>query len=125
MFKKVLAVCLVSLFTFSVVSGTCAACKSAPEIKDIHVKLNENFTIDLDSNPSTGYAWNSNYDPNFLKLAYSYYMPTDENCLGAAGTDIFVFEAVHSGETNITFNYQRNWEPYPSEVIIYHISVDP
>ena len=123
-FNKLIAVCFVGLIVLSIISGTYAACKSTSTAKDINLNLNEEFKIELGSNPSTGYGWYPSYDSNFIKLISSYYIPSSDNC-GSPGTNIFLFKAAKTGETNIIFKYQRLWDPNPEEVIIHHINVNP
>lgn len=124
-FKNLVAVCFVGLFALSIISGTYAAFKPTYTTKNINVKLNDELTIALDSNPSTGYEWYPNYDTNFLEMVSSYYIPSNENC-GAPGTDVFVFKALKTGETDVIFKYQRIWDPNPEDpLVIYHITVTP
>jgi predicted secreted protein len=70
----------------------------------ITVVQGQNFTIQLQSNPSTGYHWEPTYDNssilfiNRVFIAYSVSMP------GAPGADVFTFQGTKQGTSVITFN---------------------
>lgn len=73
------------------------------------VRYGENFVIQLESNPSTGYQWNANYDISYLKLVSRTYQPYN-SLVGSAGLERFEFQPVGRGQTTINFDYRRSWE---------------
>lgn len=106
------------LFMVTVVVATClvAGCASGEknyidQEETINTGVGKEFVIALDANPTTGYNWIASYDDNRLELTLEDY--STEKCpglVGAGGTQYFGFEALKKGETEITFDYQREWE---------------
>ena len=101
----VLAVCLL------------AGCRSGPEVhtdveKTIVTGVGQEFTIALDSNPTTGYDWEEIHDESMLSLIEDKYVPDEKakGLVGAGGTQYYRFQALEIGNTEITFTYQRPWE---------------
>lgn len=121
----ILAVFSLSMASAAFASYNCAAQNSTIEKKQLTVKVNEKFRINLESNPSTGYQWISEYDHVFLKLRSKYIPPKDDDLIvGEPGTQKFVFKALKPGETDITLNYARPWENcIPAKTVIYHVKI--
>jgi inhibitor of cysteine peptidase len=131
---KIVSMIILAVFSLSMVSGAFATeyvtlnnNKNVKE-KQLTVKVNETFKIKLESNPSTGYQWFSEYDSEFLKLIKSKYYPPEDTgetiAAGKPGTQKFVFKALKTGETDITMNYVRPWENgVPAEQIVYHVKI--
>ncbi len=94
----------------------------------IRVNANNNFTITLDSNPTTGYKWaiDSPFDTKLLKLIDSNYVPAKTNLVGAPSKEKWAFKAVKPGKTIISFIYTRPWEkdtpPVKTDYFIIMIS---
>jgi len=127
--KKYLAL-LISLLALSfLVSGASAAQNqntvTHPIIKTKLVKVDREFWVVLKSNPTTGYSWTAKFDPNYIKLVNSIYMPyeTASNIVGSGGVQIFTFKAIKRGFSRITFEYQRPWAETvpPIKVETYNI----
>ncbi|MGZ8897692.1 MAG: protease inhibitor I42 family protein [Halobacteriota archaeon] len=71
------------------------------------VSQGQNFTIQLQSNPSTGYHWEPTYDNSTIALtnrAFASSVSTESAIVGAGGTDLFTFQAIKPGTSIITFN---------------------
>ncbi len=69
--------------------------------------------IALESNPTTGYSWEADYDETVLELVQNSYEPGEfakQGAVGAGGTEFFRFKALKSGEIKITMSYKRPWE---------------
>lgn len=81
----------------------------------ISVAVNEEFVIELDSNPSTGYSWQENHDQSYITLVDKTFEqdPGSKGMPGAGGTEHFRFKALKAGETKITMGYSRSWESKP------------
>jgi inhibitor of cysteine peptidase len=75
----------------------------------------EEFTVELESNPSTGYEWQVTEiaDEQVVRLVDSEYVPPESDLLGASGKQVFTFEAVDEGSTRITLEYARAFEDSP------------
>lgn len=78
----------------------------------IKVKAGQNFTITLESNPTTGYRWqiSGKYDTAFVELVDSVFVPGRTDLVGAGGKEEWVFKALRAGKTVISFQYTRPWE---------------
>ena len=78
----------------------------------IRTNVSKDFTIALDSNPTTGYKWEiaSPFNTKLLKLIDSNYIPAETHLIGAPGKEDWVFRAIKQGKTIISFNYLRPWE---------------
>ena len=76
------------------------------------IRLGEEFTIKIESNPTTGYSWQPGFDQNVLRLISSGFTPTSK-LMGAAGTERFTFKAISQGRTTVKMIYKRVWEKKP------------
>jgi inhibitor of cysteine peptidase len=86
--------------------------------KTINTKVNQEFTIALGSNITTGYSWQPVFDSTVLEKLNQEYKENDttgNQIVGAGGTEYFYFKALKSGETKITFTYFRPWETPTAE----------
>ena len=84
----------------------------------IKVSANNEFTIALQANPTTGYDWQPEFDANLLSLIKKDYKQEDHSgkqLVGSGGTDFFTFKALKAGETKITLTYFRPWETPKAE----------
>ena len=81
----------------------------------IEAATGEEFTISLDSNPSTGYSWRiaGKVDERVVRLAGTSFIPPDSDLRGAAGTRIWTFKGAGEGKTMLSFEYLRPWENRP------------
>ena len=78
----------------------------------INARAGENFTISLESNPTTGYSWQLKkpLDEKFVQLVGSEYVPSRTDLVGAGGTEKWTFRAVKKGTTRLSLKYVRPWE---------------
>ena len=113
--KRYLAL-LVSFLALSLlVSGASASqnqnAATHPVIKTKIVKVNKEFKIALESNPTTGYSWTAKFNPRYIQLVNSTYFPykTAPNVVGSGGVQVFTFKAIRPGISRITLEYQRPW----------------
>ena len=60
---------------------------------EVRMSADEEFEIRLDSNPSTGYAWevSAMTTPNLVELEATRVIAPDTELVGAGGTEIFAF----------------------------------
>ena len=90
--------------------------------EEIEVAVNEVFTITLDSNPTTGYRWEVNYDDNFLELIFrKFYQLSDS--IGSGGHEKFEFKGLTLCKTNVEMKYKREWEEKSLKTISFRIKV--
>jgi inhibitor of cysteine peptidase len=88
--------------------------------KTIKTNVDQEFTISLQANPTTGYDWKTvSFDTSLITLVKKDYNQDDHSgkpLVGSGGTDFFTFKALKTGETKITFIYYRPWEaPKPED----------
>ena len=127
--KKYLALLISFLALSLLVSGASAAqnqnTATHPVIKTKLVKVDKEFQVVLKSNPTTGYSWMAKFDPKYIQLVNSKYVPykTSNNIVGSGGVQIFTFKAIKKGFSRITFEYQRPWAETvpPIKVETYNI----
>ncbi len=91
----------------------------APVVDDssetIEVETGEKFAISLQSNPTTGYSWQPEFDSEFVELIERKFVPPSSELLGAGGVETFVFLARRAGQVEIKLRYERPWEKQPIE----------
>src|ERR1035437_8662366 len=77
----------------------------------IQVKAGQNFTIRMESNPTTGYGWQlSKALDNKISLVTNAYIPPDSKLMGAGGHEVWTFKAIEQGQAEISMKYVRPWE---------------
>lgn len=78
----------------------------------IIVNKDDRFSIELPSNVTTGYSWEfgTPIDTDYLTIVNTDYINPDTTLEGAAGTQVWVFEAIQPGATTIMLEYKRPWE---------------
>jgi inhibitor of cysteine peptidase len=120
------ALALLAAFLFGCVPGpepaslevSCDDLMSQNHItREATVKVGEEFTITLCSNQTTGFAWTETAqisDQTVVKqTSHQYLAPgeADEPLLtGAAGKEVWTFQALKSGTSTISMEYSRPWE---------------
>lgn len=80
--------------------------------KSYEVKPGKRFKIVIESNRSTGYQWRlaRPLDQKVVKLVGSGYQSPQVKLPGAGGKEIWTFQAVAPGRTEIAMQYIRPWE---------------
>jgi inhibitor of cysteine peptidase len=125
--KKYLALLIAMLALSFMVSGAVAAKdnNAAHKVPLKIVKVNKEFKIALESNPTTGYSWTPKFNSKYIKLVNSTYVAykTDPGMVGSGGIQIFTFKAIKPGKTAITMQYQRPWENSPIKEVKYNIII--
>ena len=101
----------------------------AAEGAALHVKAGELVAIKLDSNRSTGYAWeidSESKSAGVLEVGTSYLMPSgkDTSAVGVMGADIIVIGASQGGNFPVKLNYKRQWEKYPVSSMKFELIVE-
>ncbi len=71
----------------------------------VSVQQGQNFTLQLQSNPSTGYQWKPSFDTSVASLKNQQYVADQPVTEGSGGKDVFTFQAVKVGSTTITFDH--------------------
>jgi inhibitor of cysteine peptidase len=115
---------LTVLFLFNFLMAGSFAATDTDQVHIKNVEVDKEFNISLQSNPSTGYSWEADYDSEYLELVKHQFIAASEGPIaGNPGTEIFTFKALQAGQTMITFNYQfLNDEPVQTERYIIQIN---
>jgi inhibitor of cysteine peptidase len=113
--KKILMAALAAVVLLALVLSGCSTQAKAytEEGQVINVGANQEFTIALGSNATTGYSWQATYDSQALEKVKDEYKADDttgKQIVGSGGTQYFYFKALKIGETKIKFTYYRPWE---------------
>ncbi len=93
----VLAIAFSSVF---IVSGT-NICVNSPCEPQINANVGKEFAITLESNPSTGSEWWTNFDPNYLALSNSTLIGSKK---------LFTFNPKSAGNTEVTMLLLEPWQ---------------
>lgn len=98
--------------------------------KMLNVAVGENIVITLDENPTTGYVWAVEGQPELLVLQSSDYVsdappdkPDRPRIVGAGGKHTFTFVAQKSGMTTLKLKHWRSWEGDASIVDTFSVTV--
>ena len=108
--STILALTIIFL-SVAVVSGT-NICDNSPCESQINASLGKEFTISLESNPSTGFEWWTKFDPNYLDLLNSYFYRENEwsGMADVPGKEVFTFNARSTGITEVIMLLLQPWE---------------
>ncbi len=125
--KRLLALGLASILVVSLISGCSSGVMTYTDAaKTISASVNQEFAIALDSNPTTGYNWETSYDDSILSLVESRYeigKQAKEGLDGAGGTQNFRFKALKTGKAEITVTYKRSWETDFAEQKVFSVDI--
>jgi predicted secreted protein len=103
--------------------GSLKECQKACEepVEAVPATVGEDLLITLDSNATTGYSWEAEFDEHYFILRSKDFIG-DRNGpkLGAAGKEVFTFTPIQAGEAAITMGYGRPWESRPIETKIFN-----
>jgi len=103
---------LTSVLAVSLLAGCTGITTYSNPAQTINATVNGEFAIVVDSNPTTGYSWNINYDASLLSLEKEEYNPSkmEPGMVGAGGKQHYQFKALKAGSTEINLTYGRSWE---------------
>ncbi len=128
--KKIIYISLMlalAIFVFTGCSSASADKIYGKDDKDIEVNAGETFTISLEENPSTGYAWTIDIsDESIVKLEKDDYEPepADKDIVGIGGLRILTFKGLKEGSATITLTYERGFEENSAtETLVYNVKV--
>ena len=78
---------------------------------DVAMEVGDKIYLELCSNRTTGFRWEYEMTTEGIVAEedYDYHEP-EEGVVGAAGTELWTFEAVKTGTTEIKMEYSQPWE---------------
>lgn len=84
---------------------------SADAVQAITIAPNRLFTVELQSNPTTGYEWELQIEPSGIVTQKSKeYLAHSSGRIGTGGVTHWTFAARKKGSATLTFRYLRPWE---------------
>jgi predicted secreted protein len=96
--------------------------------KPVSVAIGRKFALVLESNRTTGYRWETSGpgDPAIVKFVENEYNGPGTGLAGAGGKEVWTFEAVGKGETEISLKYLRPWERDlpPARTVSFKVNVN-
>lgn len=124
--KKLLFLCCL------MASMLCMACAQQPKFTSskhaIRVSANNPvFVITLQSNRTTGYAWQAKtYDKKIIKLLHHQYVAPKTKLFGAPGYAVWTFRLVPNtiAKTQIVMEYKRPWTKAGATTETFHVVLD-
>ncbi|MGB8980335.1 MAG: protease inhibitor I42 family protein [Anaerolineales bacterium] len=123
-----------NIFALLLLAALLTACTSksmepTDPAKAIDVGAGDEFTIILESNPTTGYHWEvveDTLDESLVKFVSREYQSTSEPGLtGGGGIDIWTFKAVGPGAARIVLGYYppSNTPADPEQMQTFNVNV--
>jgi predicted secreted protein len=80
-------------------------------ISEFEVEIGDKIRMELCSNPTTGFQWEYEMTTeNVLKEEDHDFEEPAEDVVGAAGIELWTFEAVEKGTTEVQMEYSQPWE---------------
>ena len=87
----------------------------------IDVTVGERFVVRLAANPTTGHEWQPMFDPAWLELLGSEFVPPADG-IGTGGVERFDWRAKAVGATWLCLAYRRPWESgAPAEQVAFEV----
>jgi len=133
--KRIILVVLGLIITASVIGLTGASPGPGETTLDasdsgsqIELAVGDIFTVELESNPSTGFQWvlADNSNDTVLQMQAQEYVTGNAGDLplpGAGGKEVLTFKALATGETNVSLEYSRPWEGGEKAVQTFELAV--
>lgn len=88
-------------------SGSTVVLDAADSGSDVALDVGDQIDVQLEANPTTGYSWELGPLPDGLELVSSDFEEPGGSLVGAAGTQVFVFDVVGPGDGILRFEYVR------------------
>lgn len=94
--------------------------------RTLSVRPGDEIVVTLDSNPTTGFAWELTTEPvaEILELLGSEYVGPETALVGAGGQEVWRFRAAAEGTTDLELTYLRSFsgetagEPFGLTVLV-------
>ena len=95
--------------------------------QETEVAVDDSFTVTLGSNPaSTGFQWSESAqisDQTVLQQTNHEFVPPEGDVPGAAGEEVWTFQALKEGESTISMEYSRPWEEDEEATWTFNLTV--
>ena len=95
---------------------------AADSLSEVSLDVGDRLDVELEANPTTGYSWELGPLPDGLDLVSSDFEEPGGSLVGAAGTQVFVFDVMAPGNGILRFEYVRVFEdPVVAEKIVEYV----
>jgi len=133
--KKYWITAMLTVLAIFAIGGTIAAAAADTNVilalnaadsgKQITVNAGDSFTVTLDSNPSTGFAWliSAITDESVIDDVNNEFKGADTEMVGAGGQEVWTFEALDEGTSTIEMQYSRSWEQGVEPAATFNVTV--
>ena len=125
--KKLLILVALTAMAICLLAGCASGVSTYTDPKQsINIDVNKEFIIALDSNPTTGYGWQEDYDEGMLELVKKTYEEGEtagKDVVGAGGVEYFRFKALKAGHASVTMDYKRPWEEEVAEQKVFTVNI--
>ena len=93
-------------------------------MNEFQVEIGDKIKVKLCSNPTTGFQWEYEISgENVLKEEDHDFEEPEGDGVGAPGIEVWTFEAVAKGTTEVRMEYSRPWEGGEKEEWTYTMTV--
>jgi len=75
-----------------------------------NIEVGQTFNVELQAKPGTGFSWFFESNNHLKKIGKSEFISQKEMKLGGIELQIYKFEAIKKGKTELILNYKRSWE---------------
>jgi inhibitor of cysteine peptidase len=92
---------------------------------DFEIEIGDKVYVELCSNPTTGFEWSYEMsgDIAVMEEDHDFEEPEDENIVGGAGKEVWTFEGVDEGTTEIFMEYNQSWDGGIKQEWTYRITI--
>ena len=95
-----------------------------PMANDFEIEIGDKITVNLCSNPTTGFQWNYEMSgDNALKEEDHDFEEPDGDVVGASGIETWTFEGTAKGTTVVLMEYSQPWEGGIKKEWTYRITI--
>jgi len=102
--------------------GSTVVLDGADSGAEVSLDVGDQFDVELEANPTTGYSWELGPLPDGLQLVSSDFQEPSGSLVGASGTQLFVFDVVGPGSGILRFEYVRVFDdPVVAEKIVEYV----
>jgi len=106
-----LSSCIVTSHDFNVEISCDEFSESNHHSDEFEVEVGDKIRVELCSNPTTGFEWDYEMTiENVVKEEDHDFEPPEGDVPGAAGIELWTFEAVEKGTTEVRMEYSQPWE---------------
>ena len=122
--KRIILICLGMLVLLAGCQASRPQFTKTDDNSTVSLKAGEEFSVALEGNPTTGYAWalddaNSSGVEQIGEPDYT----SDSSAIGSGGRYVFTFKATQSGEHVLRLKYWRSFEPDTPPVETFTLSL--